>query len=346
MRWLLVGIVAIGAACERPKVLEASDDAGAPPEDASPTPDPDSARDLMEMLARARSSGDPAAIAGLYAEGSRIVQWRGSSSWLLSPASWAEELAERGADVTLLTTDTVKRGRWFRVIAAFDELVGTRHMRVLASFELDRRGSAWVIGGEAELDRIDLDEHPLGGYSRAILADLSYRAPPEIAVLRLRGHSPTDPDLSWSALQGEDCPDRQCRIELGIDLLLSSPDGNKLLESPIDLFRGPCAEVPAVSLAGAVRVYERDALVIERSALPCGDEVGEIAIVGARGTSTVKLLALERSRVVEVREDSVIVEHSPAPGEPFRKVTFVPQKQESELVFRAEPPPNPSPAKR
>ncbi|MBT8493197.1 MAG: hypothetical protein KJO07_09070, partial [Deltaproteobacteria bacterium] len=148
----------------------------------------------------------------------------------------------------------------------------------------------------------------------------------------------TSTGLGWEQLSGKSCPE-SCTAEIEIDLVTVSIDGDILVDTHLRGARSPCSAIPRVELAGSIRVFEREALVIEEKVPVCNgkDAWGTTSVIGVRNTDTTTLLSLERSRVLEVDEVQLRIEHSAEPGAPAQVVRMIPGKQEDRLVFRAEP---------
>ncbi len=338
-RWYALALLGL-LACDRPKVLTSADDGGTPPIDAGTHVDVDGANELVAKLATLRSGTDEAALALAYAPGARIVAWRGSSSWTYSPTRWARLLVERRAKVTVDGVDLVSLGRHVRVVARLREETGSDMSVSLMLLDLEPSPAGWRIRTEAEIDHLDLDAEPLSYYSGAVMADLSYRPDPEIAVLRVRGRSSTRPGLAPADLAKGSCP-ASCNAAQTVDLLTFSLSGDKLVDTKLESYRGGCDALPTVELAGAFRVFEREALIVSRSAPTCEGAKGgtSLSIHGVRGTSTERILSMDDARVVDINGEGITIEYRKSPDAAPEIARFVPEKQEDRLLFRPEPKP-------
>ena len=338
MRWLCAIVIVSLMACDRPHVLPSSDgDGGSLPIDAGAKIDLETATTFMRELAAIRSGSDANALATRYGSGARIVVWKGTSSWAYRPDRCAKLPLERRAKVELEAVHVVARGKDVRVVATFDERVRDSRTRSLNLFELQWQSGFWRIHRESEIARNDMDAEPLSGFSMPVMADLSYRPRSEIAILRTRGRSSTAPKLQWQELEKQPCPAPSCRASLTTDLLTVSLSGDKLVDTPVVKFQGRCNQLPTVALRGSLRVFEREALVIEQTPTSCASSTNpSLGIYGVRGTGTERLLAMDAARVVEINGDSVTIEYRPAPDSPVSTARFVPEKQEERLLFRPE----------
>lgn len=337
--WYALALVGL-LSCDRPKVLSSDEDAGAAPVDAGAHIDLASAKQLVSKLATLRSGTDDAALALSYAKGARILAWRGSSSWSYSPTRWAKLLVERHAKVTVQGVDLVSLGRHVRVVARLLEEVGDGRTSSLVLFDVEPSPTGWSIHAEAEIDRTDLDPEPLSYYSRAVMADLSYRADPEIAVLRIRGRSSSTPELAPANLAKGTCP-TSCTAAATTDLVTFSLSGDKLVDTRLDSFRGGCAELPVVDLEGAFRVFEREALILSTTPRTCEGATASpaLSIHGVRGTTTERILAMDDARIVEINGEGITIEYRPSSGAAPETARFVPRKEEDRILFRPEPKP-------
>lgn len=340
MRWILVASLTVGFACERPRVLPSANEAG--PEvvaDAAVLLSQDEIEAVAKQLAKARNAGDAEALAALYEKDAKALRWNGESSWSYQSKAWTSQLVGRRAAVELESAQLLRYGTLERLAVIFDEKTEVTHYQTLSIYELSRSSGRLLVAKETELGRLDLRASPLSSFSKAVLADLSYRPEPEIAFLRSKGHSFNNPKLDPKALSGASCPSESCKSESTVDLVLLSPEGDKRLDTNLLQFKGPCLHTPAVELSGAIPVYERDALLVERGRFACGGDgtYRNVAVIGVRGTDTKELLTIERSRVIEVDQSSITVEHVPSAGAQPKVIRFVPNKEEERLTFRAEP---------
>jgi hypothetical protein len=326
-------------------VLERSDDDGIAEKQVPEPPTAAEVATLLQSLVAARNADNSDAVAGFYTDDARILFWRGSSSWLKTPEVWSRDLVESEETITLRSHWVLTLGLHTRAIATFEGKDDEHHYLSLHSFEFRKTKGQWQIAGEGAIDRLDLTRHPLSGYSIPVLADLSYRKEPELAFLRYEGESSTTPELAWKDLEGKECPPQTCKAELRVKLLTASLAGDVLVNTHLRTYRDSCAQIPRARLRGSIRVYEREALILEEREPRChGDNGtwGRISVIGVRNTETNTLMAMERSRVISVDKAQIFIEHSAKTGAKPQVVRLIPGKQEDKLVFRAEPADAPS----
>ncbi len=339
MRWLWLALILSTAACDRPRVLSRTDEAATDNQAANgPLIGLSDAKSLISSLVTARTAGLPGGLVSLYSDSAVILRWQGDSSWTYRPSRWATEVVQRKGVTAVVDVHVLGLNDHRRIVATLDRTTDSTTERTLLLVKPLRVAGRWLIDLEAEIDALDLKEAALSSYSAPLIADLSYRSDPEIAILRLSGTSTTHPSLRLQDLRAGTCPVGACSASLRVDLLTISTDGNKRVDTRLENHDADCAKLPDVRLAGAVRVFERDALVLERSAIPCasGDPLLTTSIVGVRGQLTKTLLSMSRSRVVEVAGDSLTVEHRVKSSSELKTIRFVASKERERLVFRAE----------
>jgi len=307
----------LGLACQRPKVTPPERDGGLGAESPEHSRheivgiDKDAATNLASDLSAARSDPTPERLGLAYSESASILSWRGSSSWTMSAGSWAEELKRRGGTTSLQTVSVVGVNSETRIVLVFSwQREGATELQLVVA-EAVNTPSGWRVANESEIERIPVPHSSPVGYSSPTMADLSYRAKREIAILRMANAETR--------------------------LLLVAHDGDKLLDVRIEKQRDPCAKQSTTEIVGPLRVYERDALVLERRSAACASSEIKTSIIGVRGLAIETLMALEHSKVDVLESGSITVEHTPSPDKPAKMIRFVPGKAEGRLVLRAEP---------